>query len=437
MKHGFTLIELLVYMAIMSFIIVVAGRVFSDSTSMRVRSQNMVKNTEEVGRISNLINEDISQMGTKAYGTSSASSYQVIVNGKVYMETPTDSSSYALYKKANGDSLVFRKMAFNQNGSYAGVREISWYLKEGNIYRSCKTIDGAEDSECPKNSVPKKVLMGGNITKLEFFPSKPGVHPGSSSSDAPDILFTSNVDSEFGFAQQPSNGDAVELTISEAGSNTLLVRGFPAQNSSSSKRHATLCLAEAGTCKEFKFYKGETYAIEFEMPFFRGEQGDSISSQFLPGEDHLTVGLRKSDYNTLPDAPPDVLIYPPQSFQENLLRHIEITPKNDISASIALTFAFYSPKAYMGSLRFKDFKIFRKSDEAFHFPKGDYGADKIEGTAPVNISEKNKQKKNAKAFEMILELEHKGEKAGTYAKDGKGMVILTPNNGILAVGSGL
>jgi len=64
---GFTLIELVVYMAIMGFIIIVAGRVFSDSTKMRVRSQSMLASSEEAGRVSALIKEDVSQMGAKSW----------------------------------------------------------------------------------------------------------------------------------------------------------------------------------------------------------------------------------------------------------------------------------------------------------------------------------------------------------------------------------
>jgi type II secretory pathway pseudopilin PulG len=437
MKRAFTLIELLVYMAIMSFIIVVAGRVFSDSTIMRVRSQNMVKSSEEIGKLANLIREDVSQMGTKAYGEVNGNNYLVKVEDAVYIAPNTvtpDLSSYMLFKKESGDSLVFRKMAFNQNGTYAGVREITWFFlkSDGTIHRGCKTVNGTEDDECPMSATFKTVLMGSNITKLEFFPSK----PGNLASNPLDILFSSNADSEFSFQGQPSNGDIVNLIVEEEESNTLSVRGFPEKNSSSSdKKHAVLCLAQAGSCIEFQFYQGETYAIEFEMPFVRGEQGDSISAQFLPGEDHLAVGLRKNDYISKPaGAPSDVLIYPPQSY-ENLLRHIEITPKETLSASIALTFAFYSPKAYLGRLRFKNFKVFRKSDEAFHFPKGDYGTDfpKDDDYGTEYLAEK----KNAKAFEMVLEVERKGEKTGTYAKNENGMVILTPNNGISAIGSNL
>jgi len=199
MKRAFTLIELLVYMAIMGFIIVVAGRVFSDSTVMRVRSQNMIKSSEEIGRISSLIKEDVSQMGAKVYGQVEAGNYKIYAEPEVYIapepdaddELP-DSSSYMLFKGKNGpgrDSLVFRKMATES------VREIYWVLRNDTIFRGCKTISGTENlTECPENPI----LMGKNVTKLEFFPSKPGVLLEGPSSVAPDTLFSTSVSKEFG-----------------------------------------------------------------------------------------------------------------------------------------------------------------------------------------------------------------------------------------------
>ncbi len=120
-RKGFTLIELLVYMAIMGFIIVVAGKVFSDATGMRVRSQNMLASSEEIGNLSAIIKEDISQMGAKVLGVSSASNYKFEVREKVYISTTGtgDSSSYMLWhsprgdvKKDSLDSLIFRKIDY-------------------------------------------------------------------------------------------------------------------------------------------------------------------------------------------------------------------------------------------------------------------------------------------------------------------------------------
>ena len=42
-KSGFTLIELLVYMGIIGVVVIIAGQAFSDSTKVRVRTENMIK----------------------------------------------------------------------------------------------------------------------------------------------------------------------------------------------------------------------------------------------------------------------------------------------------------------------------------------------------------------------------------------------------------
>jgi len=433
-KSAFTLIELLVYMAIMGFIIVVAGRVFSDSTSMRVRSQNMIKSSEEVGKLAALINEDVSQMGTKAYGTSSASGYKVVVVSQVYMDAAKyDSASYRLVKNNYGlssssDSLAFRKIAMDQNGAYNGVREISWYVKRGtdSLFRKCRTstASGTAPTECP--STGSDSVFIGKVTKLQFFPSKPGVG-GSSSSMAADTLLPTSSNSQYKLQAQPDGGDVVFVATTESGD---VSTAYLIKNGDGGKKRAVICLAKPnGTCMDFKFIQGETYAIEFEMPFNSSTPKDLYSTQFLPGEDHLSIGLRKPNYDTIGGAPPDILIYPPQS-SEDLLKHVEFSLQNTIDkATVAITMAFYSPKAQDGIFKFRNFKVFRRNDRAFHFPRGNYGAGTGVGTAKLDSL---KDRKSAKAFELILEVDNRGEKAGTTAKNGSGMVILTPNNGITA-----
>ena len=64
-KCGFTLVELLVYMALLSIIVLVAGRAFSDSTKFRVRTQNMLRATQEAENVAMLFKSDVSQMGAK------------------------------------------------------------------------------------------------------------------------------------------------------------------------------------------------------------------------------------------------------------------------------------------------------------------------------------------------------------------------------------
>jgi type II secretory pathway component PulJ len=454
-KPGFTLIELLVYMIIMGFIIVVAGRVFSDSTIMRVRSQNMLKSSEVSGKISDLLREDISQMGVKAWGEDIANSYFVDVNPNVYWDaTNNDFSSYALFRKSeNFDSLVFKRAEYDDEGILIGVREISYWVSNDSLHRSCHTIDPAtcnsEDTDCTKDICPTGspgiTLIGSNLKKFLFFPSKPGM-PNNLA--AHDILFPPpnvNPVPNYTFYARTSGENVMEsINITGNSSTEIEVSGFSARNTDpdNAKNFNQIYLVSDGgawnECAGMVFKKGETYAVEFEMPFFKhgDAANDTNSTQFLPGMDHIAIGFRYKDGRTPSGASSDVLFYPPQSKAGDVRRHAEFSISEDINdACIALTFAFFSPKASKGKLRFSDFMVFRKADEAFHFPKSinsinDYGTEEISDKNELKI-----QKKNAKAFELIMEIEHNGEKVGTYSSEGNGMIITTPNNGIIAQAS--
>ena len=65
-KSGFTLMELVVYMAMIGIVVLVAGQAFSDSTKFRVRTQNMLRASEEAENVANLFKDDVAQMGAKA-----------------------------------------------------------------------------------------------------------------------------------------------------------------------------------------------------------------------------------------------------------------------------------------------------------------------------------------------------------------------------------
>ncbi|GBU24883.1 hypothetical protein R83H12_01518 [Fibrobacteria bacterium R8-3-H12] len=449
-KSAFTLIELIVYMGLLGFIIVVAGRVFSDSTAMRVRSQNMIASAEQIGKLSSLINEDVSQMGVKVWGENGTENYNVSVERNVYMDpdnaTNPDYSSYRLTHRENVkdslDRFVFRKASFGNDGAYLGVREITWYIDGDNIYRSCYTIAGTdtEGGNCP-TATPKTVLMGTGIEKFYFIPSTPGM-----SASLPDegILFGANYNSGFSLRER-TEGNNVR-SIGGGSGDLVTLSGF-AGNSEDGAAFNQVYLGEKNAegwknCSQFDLQKGETYAVEFKMPLFVGsnQKADSLSSQFLSGRDHISVGLRNIDGD--PVGPMDVLLYPSQS--ENLSERVNSMPRraefsmeSNATACVALTFAFYSPNAKNGKLQFKEFRVFRVNTKAFSFPKEienyeNYGAENF-----ANAIERVWQKENAKAFQLILETNkgRKGERARTSSSEGNGMIILTPNNGVKAQGS--
>jgi prepilin-type N-terminal cleavage/methylation domain-containing protein len=485
MKRGFTLIELLVYMAIMGFIIVVAGRVFSDSTVMRVRSQNMIKTAEEVGKIANLISEDVSQMGAKAWGYKDASGNYIFDNASgvsdasekakqanyVYMSASSnDSSSFRIFRGEKFDTLVFRKAEFGTNGDFDGVREITWGVSEkGELFRACRTIAGKESDVCLEKDTPDTVTIADNIRRFSIYLSAPGT-PSATGSPANNIQsdtvfpFPSPNTNPYSFTLVRNNNSENRTNIRQArvtpgANNTVAVNNFsanPASESQPVNRFSEVYLAptsgtQVSDCIDVPIRAGETYVVEFNMPFPAATKNDSSSNQFLPGMDHIAVGLRDSDGNSIdPGISPDILLYAPQSKEaESKPRYAEFTANDKLDRSktnkvcVALTFAFYSPEAYRGTLYFKDFKIFKKHTGAYHFVRNDgvyyenefarnYAAEAKEGS-PVDYKERLTHKKNVKAIELLLEIDRNGEVAGTYSKGSAegstGISIPVPNNG--------
>jgi prepilin-type N-terminal cleavage/methylation domain-containing protein len=444
MKHGFTLIELLVYMAIMGFVIVVAGRVFSDSTSMRMRSQNMLKSAEEIGKVSDLIREDISQMGVKAWWDKDNSSTPVNVREEVYWALKAgDTSSYALVRKTdNFDSLAFYKAEFDDLGKFSGTRQIEWYVKEKKLYRKCKTIgvpSTADNAVCPA-----EVIIAENLEKFKFAPSKPGIDINTNTEDT--LFPPPKVDNyTYTLKAKEEGGGGIQQGTAIVGDSeknspakTINVKSFTAcikGNEDTKKNYHQVYLTPSGgdntwkDCFPMALIKGETYSIQFEMPYVEKE-ADTASTQFLPGYDHIAIGFRKNDNpDDLSGMPNDVLFYPPQSREaESVKRYAEFSVQKDVPiACVAITFSFCSINdANNGNMRFRKFEVLRKTDRAFHFPRGNYGYDRTAAQGEDLL----KEKKNVKAFELSMEIVNGGEKARTNANDAAGMIITTPNNGV-------
>ena len=432
--------------------------------------------------MANLISEDISQMGVKAWGgRSSASSgnanYIISRISQVYMDTTGtnaalhDSSSFLLFRANNPnnniafDSLVFRKADINENGEFLGVREISWAVNEnGELHRRCRTIFNSSNfplpEECPEgpmNEAPA-VFIAKDVKKFSFNASAPGLKPGTSgmSTISDGIIFPLNDDHTFKLLAHATNnnsatiiepqnfldGDGPNTTVAEL---KLFAKNNPG-NSNQNDKFDELYFANSSSpqCLSFEILNGETYVVEFEMPFFENSgapseeaQKDSSSTQFQPGRDHIAVGLRYSSSGIIDDVvSSDVLLYAPQ--HEDAARHpryaefsVRGNPAEEVC--VALTFAFYSPLAYKGKLRFTNFKIYRKQTGAYHFVSKDNNYD--EDFAKSYVDENNdvnklKHKKLVKAFELLLEIDKNGEVAGTYSKDSTGMAIPVPNNGV-------
>lgn len=424
----------------MSFIIIVAGRVFSDSTAMRVRSQNMLKSSEEIGKVANLISEDISQMGVKEWwGQTNDNEYKK----EVYWDENKDFSSYELIRtelpdNVYADKLTFLKAVFNDAGEFSGVLRITWYTKEKSLFRKCEVKKDIKTSsslnDCRNNP---DVLIATDIANFKLTPYR----------QVQDILF----ENFFHLYPRLSSGAGIndpnirfvtpDNLVNPSGAK-MEVSGFEKNSSETDKRRYEFYLAKYTedllnsyswiNCEKLPLKKDSgKIVIEFKMPFTNDQDKAEKyynSTQFMHGKDHLSIGFRKNNGERIPDAPDDILFYPPQSGEaKELKRHLEFSVKKNVEdACVAITFAFYSPTAYLGTYAFSDFKVFRKA-EHFQPPlpeKPNYGI------GNDDTVEKRDEKKSVKAFELILEINHKGEKAGTFSQKGTGIIIATPNNGI-------
>jgi len=449
MKNGFTLIELLVYMAIMGLIIVVAGRVFSDSTSMRVRTQSMAKATEETNRVAEIIKEDLSQMGTKVWYNNAPAigefSFKTIA--KAYMDpkpgTLGDSSSFNLWHNTSGDKIEFKKIAYSDEGKYIGTRLITWYVDNKILYRSCATIDPSsnapndpESETCPAgNDVqPAIVIMAENVEKFTLYPSKP-------------LNSQATTDNSFTLIKSQSGTSTGQLSNNEFNDpeqkqlNSFLLSGFTRNENLTVRKYNEVLVGSPNSgpiCKKFNLKKYDTYSIKFET------YADSMMALFVPDFDHIAVGFRKS--NNIIQNMPDFMFYPPQENKPTTesLQYFEFSVPNNYSTDeisdvcVAFTFAFYSGSPnygpHKGNLIIRNFELLNKKDKAYKFVRDDEPnyAEESGSTSAEHL----KNKKNAKAFELILEINKKGEVGSTRIQktqggDWSGYIIPVPNNGIV------
>jgi len=439
-KFGFTLIELLVYMALMGFVIVVAGRVFSDSTSMRVRSQSMLNSAEESGRVSALLKEDISQMGAKKWVDPATKDFKWASNVQI---SNSDLSSFVLTKnnpatdEKSFDSLTFWKAHYNTEGVCDAVLKIEWFVKNEALFRKCTLLD----SDCPSGNFntaadcPDSVEMATNVTEFRFLPSKPGIQPPSSSSYSPpspaDTLLSGT---SFFFIKLPGNNQ-VGKVLGYPFDDTYK---FSINSSSSGTETNNYLLGVGGGCQSFNFKAGEEYAIEFDLlhnvntlkvsdPCITGAadcaNSDRINkmTMFQAGNDHLSIGLRSPTTTngsqiSISDTPiPDFLFYPPQQEDANgINRHFVLSVPSDITACIGITAAFYS-EAGEGHLDFRNFKVYRKTDKVYHFDRDPENQDYMPA---------NNLKYAVKAFELSFSVNKRGEVSHTVT------IIPVPSNGI-------
>ena len=454
-KQGFTLMELLVYMAIVGIIVVIAGEAFSNSTKFRIRTDNMIRATQEAENVAMLFKNDVAQMGAK-------SSLELVVagendvfssvNSNVYMD-PTnatiasrDSSSYRISpanpdQDANIDSLIFRRVRYksedgDDDGIFQAVEEIAWFRSGTTLNRQCRIIEKASadvpDDGCAPQGTAANAMSNYVVemaTGVDSFKVYPGI-PNVLSTDAVIQMFPPENGSSFKLVPRVgelhylnavvgTGGPSVSLTglASNYSEDGILPVEFDRneiyafENAAVAGNWKTQCLSSAN---HFSFDPEIVYELSFGIDYAGALD---LSQVFVPGRDHMSVGFRNADGDKISQIP-DYMFYPPMSATAgNISRVMRFSVKNAVeNACIAFTFAFVSPLVSNGTFGISSLKL-KKVAAGYRFL---YES----GQTYVEVADK----KNVKAFRLKLQV-HRG---GTEGKGEKGvvdLVVSTPSNG--------
>lgn len=423
-KRGFTLMELLVYMAIVGIIVLVAGRAYSDSTKMRIRTQSMIQANQVAENVGALLKGDISQMGAKsAYDSTHSSSTRDVFafSDSVFMAvdgTNPDSSSFSLTRQSSGDRLTFRKLNYSETGASVRVEEISWYVTNGTLFRSCKTLSGEEDNVACPSSNANVVEVATGVENFELLPAKPSVLGGDG------LIFpvyASDLNNKnFRLISRFGSDNFVRIVPTPgAGSSSIALSGFLSNYREDGAEVSDpvghqVFVAETGTtgnswenCKHITFKKDSTYEISFDM-----SNGGDESRMFQPEKDLFSLGLRITDSGSpvaVADVP-DFHFYPPENDDGAVKRAMRFSVHSaNVSACMAFSFSFFSPTASMGQITIANLRVYQVGEANYKFE---------EGYLPAVAD-----KKNVRAFKARLTVKTNGE-AGNAE-----LVIPVPSNG--------
>lgn len=451
-KAGFTLVELLVYIAILGIVVIVAGQAFSNSTKMRVRTQSMLRASEVAENVATLFKTDVAQTGAKsakeadvaASGADYGDMFTGVYSG-VYMdpanatETLKDSSSFMITNLNGFDSLAIRRIRYSADGHYAGVEEVSWFVKNGTLWRNCKVLEkvGALSADDPCSdgaaSVPIDVEMATGVTQFEVTPSKPGAIGNAIQ------VFPNVGETEFRLVPRTDENFMSLSVLNSAGEvgkggTSQILMGFYSNYNTSAeevvsednqkvneliaiRNQTTTDMAWKTLCEHYgdlTFNSGEEYEISFVVPY-PGTDSDN-SMMFVPGVDHMSVGIRDRETGIVPKVNgavqvADFMFFPPLDVKGGGKRSVRFTVPNKIEhACLAFTFACYSPLVSQGKVTISDLKVMKVPGATYDF-------------SGFSAETHKNDKQNVKAFRLRLQVKRSGESGEVT------LVVPTPSNG--------
>ena len=445
-KSGFTLMELLVYMAIVGIVVVIAGEAFSNSTKFRIRTDNMIKATQEAENVAMLFKQDLEQMGAKiskesngAAGASDVFSTSADAQN-VYMNADDpdnpDLSSYNLTVGTEDDELTFRRFRYNEDGQFVAVEEIGWFVVNKTLKRYCRTISGTADADvCPSAddvdaAKAGAVDMATEVSNFRITPAMPGVKSTEISQVFPHCTSTPCTD-EFRLVARDGGVFVAPAITSDESHQTVMLSGlannydnennqiisgtysknelYAIENVDGADSWMTRCSEENN---HFTLYANAEYEISFNLT-----DNDDNGRMFVPETDHMAVGFR-TQAGAKPAGIDDFIFFPPSSATSSGIRKMQFTVPNTIeNVCLAFTFACFSPVVSSGVLTISELKLKKVETANYSFNYAD----------SKEFSIQNKER--VTAFRLELQVS-RGAKNGKSGETGAvNIVIPTPSNG--------
>ena len=429
-RAGFTLMELLVYMAIVGVVVLIAGEAFSNSTKFRVRTENMVRATQEAENAGMMLKTDVEQLGAKS------------------AKETGDAASGAIYGDNFGMILTMRRLRYDDDGYYVATEEVNWFVEDGSLKRTCKLIDKRAsftvESSDPCSDVGAEVepvTMATQVTKFNIVPAKPSskadsvqVFPVEGNSfrmiprptDGNYVRFktTNLIGEENGggtgaiFSDFFSNYDNMNETIRTT-SDQMMNQAFAIKDETVSETDWKKLCSNYGrlTLKE-----NQEYEISFNVDYPGVNTNRSLL--FVPGKDHMSVGFRSISNGKIPELNgnrliDDFLFFPPVAATGTGARKMRFHVPHEISnVCLAFTFALYSPLVSQGTVTIKNLKLLKVASSDYTF-----------STPPFDAESNKPEKKNVKALRLELQVS-RGAKNGGRGETGDVLLVIPiPSNG--------
>lgn len=374
-KAGFTLIELIVYSGLIGIIVVIAGRAFTNSTKMRIRTESMIQSTSTGNALSALLSEDLSQMGAKT----DLGDGEYHFFSEVYNDPTSDSASYVI-KSGTRDSISFKKVVNGSDGKALFLQQVSWFLTGSTLKRSCKTLAKFTDQDAPDEclmldnsedeAVP--VVMSENVSEFSLRPGK-RLQDASScpSTDFGEGCF--KLGSVYTLASRSSSGITPVVLEPITGTTSIAIRGFYSNFDANTNYSSQVYLLNGsvsnpvwGQCSEFTFKPNVTYGVSFSLMVESDLSNVNYMRNFMAEYDHVSVGFRTREGDPI-EGIQDHMVYPAQG-EIDTDRYFEFSfPREVTGACLAFTFAFYSKYAADGSLAISGISVFPRDEAGYDF----------------------------------------------------------------------